>query len=486
MPALSETAPAAERTPVAEDRPPNVLFLITDQHHRESFGHATSRDLKTPHLDRLAAEGVRIERTYTQSPQCVPSRVSLATARYIQSHGTMWNGYPLREDLPTVAKPFKAAGYATAAFGKMHVSKHWLVRHGWSTVDVDYAAYLRKHGFDEADISKPPGWGKPAGPDNNWWTGSSKVPADRSFAAWATESAEAFIREHRDTPFYLTVSYYGPHSPWMPPAPYDTRYDPAQIRLPPTRDDDEADKPSRLAWHIEAGKEQPAAAKRNMIAKYYGLVSLIDDQIGRLLKLLDELDLADNTLVVMTSDHGEMLGEHHVCGKGFYLYDANTAVATLVRWPGRVRAGLRSDALVESIDIPATILDLAGLPALEGAQGRSFKAVLTGETREHRNFVHSAMRHASDRLGYVAMVADRDTKLMWFHADGDQGHVLFDLKKDPRELVNVAGVESYAGTRARLQAEMDRWHQAMAFDPATHKVPPLREKRRRTGPPSGP
>ncbi len=475
-PPVSVEEPAAS-PPDEKERPPNVLFLMTDQHHRESFGHATSRDLETPHLDRLAAEGVRIERTYVQSPQCVPSRMSLNTARYIQSHGTMWNGYPLRADLPTVAQPFKAAGYATAAFGKMHISRVWLKSHGWDTVDLDHAAYLRKHGFDKADIRKPAGWGQRAAPANNWWTGSSNVPADRSFAAWATESAEAFIRKHREQPFYLTVSYYGPHSPWMPPAPYDTLYDPAKIRLPPTRADDEADKPSLLARHITVGKQQPDGAQRNMIAKYYGLVGLIDHHIGRLLKLLDDLDLAEDTLVVMTSDHGEMLGEHHICGKGFYLYDANTATATLIRWPGRVRAGVRSDALVESIDIPATILDLVGLPALEGAQGESFKGILTGEKEKHRTFVHSAMRHPADRLGYVAMVADRDAKLMAYHADGQRGHLLFDLKKDPGELINVADVDSYAGTHARLQAEMDRWHEAMDFDPATHEVPPLGKKR---------
>jgi arylsulfatase A-like enzyme len=308
------------------------------------------------------------------------------------------------------------------------------------------------------------------------------VPKEHFFATWATNNGLDFIRRHKDKPFYVTISYYGPHAPWTPPKPYDTLYSPDSIKLPKNVPDDETDKPALLAEQIVRGKKTPDAAKRNMIAKYYGLVTIIDDQIGRVLKTLDEFGLSDNTVVVFSSDHGEMLGEHHIIGKGFYPYNANTGVTLLVRYPGVVRAGQVSDALIETIDLPQTVLDMAGAPLLENVDGKSFRNVLVGRDQEHRRYVHTAMRHPVEKRGYYGMVATRDHKLFWYHAEGPGAKVLFDLKNDPGEFRNVIDAPAHAKARAELEKEMHRWHRSMNFNPDTYRPPVMERTQRRTRP----
>lgn len=468
-----------------QPRKPNVVFILTDQQHRLSMSCAGNPVVTTPNLDRLASEGMRFTRAYCQTPQCVPSRMSMNTAKYTAAHKTMWNRDPVRHDQLTVAQKFRQAGYVTGTFGKMHVPPAWVRSHGWdeSILAGEYQQSLAKQGLENYMALTGKG---PCGPKTNWWTGTAKVPKEHFFATWTTNNGIDFINRHKGQPFYLTISYYGPHAPWTPPKPYDTLYSPDLVRLPNNRPDDQADKPDLLAQQIRRGKQTPDAATRNMIVKYYGLVKIIDDQIGRVLRTLDQLGLTDNTIVLFTSDHGEMLGEHHMIGKGFYMYDANVRVALLARYPGVIPAGRESDALVETMDVPQTLLDLAGAELLDNVQGRSFKRVLTGKDNEHRKYVHSAMRHPSDKRGYLGMVASRDHKLVWYHAEGPDAKILFDLKRDPAEFKNVINAPAYAQARSELTREMQRWHRSMSFNPDTYRPPPAKPRAKRTLPPRRP
>lgn len=454
--------PPAEPAPEAPRRPPNVLLIVTDQHERSSMSCAGDPVVRTPHLDRIAREGVRFTRCYQQSPICVPSRVSLQTALYTARHGTMSNKDDVPEGLATAALLFQEAGYATGYFGKMHIPRAWARAHGWGATALsgDYQTYLEGLGLPNYLTTTS----RPFDERSNWWTGTAPVPREHAFAAWATDRALDFIDLVGDAPWHVTVSYHGPHPPWMPPEPYDSLYDPATIELPPQKADEHEGLPFRIARSMQLGMGMPDEAKRNAAAKYYGLVSLIDDQVGRLLARLEERGMLDDTVVVMTSDHGEMLGSHHCFGKGF-LYEPNVGVALLVRYPPRVPGGRVSDAIVEAIDVPQTLLDLAGLTPLEGADGRSFRALLEGETGTHRTFAHCAHTHPWDRAGYMAMVCADAYKLMWYHADGPEPQLLFDLRSDPREHVNLIDSPEHAEARRGLWEEMRRWHDSMGFDP---------------------
>ncbi|MCP5149778.1 MAG: sulfatase-like hydrolase/transferase [Ectothiorhodospiraceae bacterium] len=458
----------------ATDRP-NILWLCTDQQRHDTIAALGQPHVRTPTIDRLVGEGTAFRRAYVQSQICTPSRASFLTGRYPASHHVHRNGnrcFPSGETL--VTRLLADAGYDCGLVGKLHLSRaqghevrppndgyrvfQWS-HHPLPDLDYSHHAYHRwlaeEKGVDaEALYARVRG------------AVCEGVPAELHQTTWAAEMAIRFITERREGPWCLSWNPFDPHPPFDPPAEYMARYDPESLPHPLFRDSDierqrafaEVAQQSIQAIdpRIPVDREQPddalgtAAATRPparfygraVKAAYYAMIELLDDQIARILDALEATGQRERTIVVFTSDHGEMLGDHGLIYKGSRFFEGLVHVPLVVSWPGEVRAGAVSDALVESIDIAPTLLEAAGLPVPSYMQGRSLLALLRGEGMLHEHRPH-VVAEFNDALGstvrpmptHATMYFDGRYKSIVYHGMG-LGE-LFDLASDPGEFDNL-------------------------------------------------
>jgi arylsulfatase A-like enzyme len=489
----------------------NILFIMCDQlraDYLSCYGHPY---LNTPHIDRLAARGVRFTRAYAQSSICGPSRMSAYTGRYVRSHGATWNGVPLRVGEPTLGDHLRELGMSVVVIGKTHMAADWegmrrlgisphspagvlVAQCGFEPYERDdglhpgvfdhenvgYAAYLRQHGFHAANPWEE--WANSAeGEDgqilSGWFLSHSnrpaRVPEEHSETAYSTRRAIDFIREAESSsrPWCLHLSLIKPHWPYIAPAPYHRSFGPEHV-LPPARSDEERRNAHPL--HAAFMEERVARAfaredvRKRVIPAYMGLVKQIDDRIGRLLQFLHDRRLIENTMVVFTSDHGDYLGDHWL-GEKQLLHDASVRVPMIVYDPSPEANGTRSlasDALVEMIDLAPTFLDFLEADAKPHIlEGRSLIPLLRGEAAHPwRPVAISEYDYAFDRArqrlrtpalaSMLYMVTDGHWKLV--HADGFRP-MLFDLRTDPQELRDIGADPDYAEICARLDDELFAW-----------------------------
>lgn len=381
---------------------PNILLVLTDQHRHDAVGY-TNPVVQTPHLNALAAQSCVCTRAYTQSPQCQPSRASLLTGRYPTAHKVWWNGIRLPVSERTIANYLQAAGYNTGYFGKAHlVDKH-----------VSDRQVIQQFGFQEhflfadwVDYGSHEEYFRIMG--SPYWTGRLSN-RESQHEDVITQKTIAFMRRAK-RPYFAVVSYVGPHPPYAAPPPFSTMYDPSLMAVPET------------VIPILDGFEMSAANWQELKAQYYGAVSWIDDNIGRLVA-----EASPETLVVFTSDHGDILGDHGLFSKGLYAYEGNTRVPMLIRSQYEPR---RFDGLVQLIDILPTILGYAeaGFPA--GIHGRNLLSALAcGD---------AVNDYVLSMIGYeprLRMLCDGRYKY-WVAGDTE---MLFDLAVDAAEKVNIGG-----------------------------------------------
>jgi arylsulfatase A-like enzyme len=497
------------------NRRPNILCFITDQQRADHLGCAGNPVLHTPVLDRLAASGVRLERAYASNPLCMPVRATLFTGLTPRGHGVRTNGIPLRRDLPTLAGALAAAGYRTHAAGKLHLTPWW-PQHGqdpatlnegafaecgalWASGQIrglpapyygfqgidlagghgdyfwgDYAAWLETEHPGALSLYQPGAALRPrTGADQSW---VSAMPAAWHHSTWIAGRAIDFLRRQAagDAPFFLWCSFPDPHHPFCPPEPYAARYDPASIPLPPRRAGELDDLPPHFRASYEgdvqvSGRQKrmqmPPEHLREIIAHTYGMVALLDEQIGRVLAALDELGLQRDTIVVFLSDHGDLLGDHGLINKGPFHLEGLLRVPMIWSWPGHFAPGATSAALVSSIDFAPTVLDLCGVPVPEGPlpprveapqqlppwPGRSLAPVLRGEVQG----IHEAVLVENDEdylgLRLRTLVTPR-IKLTAY--PGQPYGELFDLQEDPHELHNRWSDPAYARLRDELRLQL--------------------------------
>ncbi|MFV0332472.1 MAG: sulfatase [Tropicimonas sp.] len=461
---------------------PNILWICTDQQRWDTLSGLGFPGARTPCLDRLAGEGVTFTRAYTQSPICTPSRASFLTGMYPIAHQVQRNGNTgFREDLTLVPEVFRAAGYRTGLIGKLHLSAaqervekrplrdgyeefYWSQHPGaeWPQ-GHDYAGWLAERGIDIADVY---------GPASDFI--SHPVAPQHSQVAWARDRALSFMeREGDDRPWFLSINLYDPHPPFDPPKEWFDRFDPAAMPRP-------AFAPSDLAHHRKlAGVDQqtrhpvdPMAAASGPAGKcnhdtppetydigriraaYAAMIAQVDEMVGQLVDRLDETGRRRDTLVLFMSDHGEMLGDHGLLYKGCRFYEGLVHVPMILSLPGQVCEGVRSDALVELVDIPATLLEAADLPLPAQNQGLSFWPLATGRTDPHRHkdFVLSEYFDALGAPDFVgsrgSMYFDGRHKIAIYHDVG--AGELFDLAEDPGELNDLWDSPGHAALKADL------------------------------------
>jgi arylsulfatase len=446
---------AALALPQGSSPRPNIILITDDQHNARNLGCYGDPLVRTPNLDSLAARGTRFTHAYAQNIMCAPSRISMMNGQYVHSHGYYGNWGPIPDKPVWMTTLLRSHGYQTAMIGKAHygyerVRKEFDFVRLCDRADIDpkdpltndYFKMLVSHGRqDDHDVvlSQLAGNNVPF---------RSKLPKELSLEWWTGDCAIEFLRQRdRARPFFAHFSFQRPHSPITPPAPYDTMYRPEDVKLPPSAREDLSKKPA----------EQLAAAKRSaypyhprdasklkeIMAMYFGLITSIDDNVGRIMKELDEQSLTANTLVIFTADHGDFSGEHGFFHKNLGMYEAIMRIPYIAAGPG-IAAGKVRDELVEQVDIFPTACDTAGVPIPESVQGLSLQRIAQWPRK-------ASFHETEDRKG-IRTARYR----MTFDVAG-KANELYDHGNDPWEMANQWDNPEYKDVRRELLEEMLRY-----------------------------
>ena len=469
-------------------RRPNILFLCTDQQRSDSLQCTGATWAVTPNLDKLAGGGALFSRCYVQNPVCSPSRASLFTGKYVANHGLYANGVPLPAHHRMFTRTLADAGYDCGMIGKQHLHPcdnwqteprrddgyrvfEWAHGPNHRALENDYHRWLRKHHpAIFAEIFPDKGANESTAFGNQARTGTpiDHVVAEAHYSHWVAERAIDFIEHPRvvGEPFCLMANFFDPHHPFGAPEAFRDMIDADAIPAPNTRDNELSDKPAEQTVYSKKSYGGNAAGFldytseeiREIRAQYWAMIALIDHEIGRILSALEQAGHADDTLVIFSSDHGEMLGNHQQLLKGPQLYDDLTRVPLILRWPGQIDAGQKIDELVQWVDLPATLLDAADCDAGRGVQGESLLPLLSGTRDDWRNWALCEYRYSgftTDPLIMTTMLRQDQWKLIIWHghpASGSQRDgELYDLSSDPGELHNRFHDPELADVRLRLK-----------------------------------
>ena len=422
-------------------RRPNLLLITTDQQRADALSLNGSSTLATPNLDYLGTSGSNFRHAYAECPSCIPARRTLISGQAPTTHGMVGFydnvAWDLQHSLPG---ELAAAGYQTQLVGKLHLSPPrkrygfdhmiWADNHG---PGQDYDEWLHEQGV----IHERPGTAH--GVSSNAWVGRPSHLDERfSMTTWCVNEALNFVRRRElDTPFFLQVSFLDPHPPLTPPQIYWERYIDASLPEPVVGD--WAAKPTGLATTDPDGSEihlHPDDLHRCR-AGYYGLVNHVDDQVGRLLKVIREWGVLDDTLVLFTSDHGEMLGDHNLFRKT-WPYEASASIPLLARAPEWMQcsSGHQAAEVVGLQDVMPTLLDAAGVDIPDSVDGRSLLPLMRGEQITWRKYLHGEHTGSYKADHGNQWLSDGHKKYVWHTQTGQEQ--FFDLANDPMEMHDAA------------------------------------------------
>jgi len=479
---------------MAETRP-NILFIMSDDHAAHAMSCYGSKINQTPNLDRIAEGGMRLDNCFCTNSICTPSRATILTGTYNHVNRVTTLATMMDNRLQTFPKLLQGAGYQTAVFGKWHLG-----------TGPEHCPT----GFD--DWAVVPGQGRYHNPEFIFRSTDENVDKSSDGGEWRTVqgyvtdlitdmSLEWLKKRDAEKPFCLLYHHKAPHRPWYPDEKHAEMFLNKDVPEPETLYDDYSNRSSaaeaakmRVGVHMnerdlkcEIPKELPEHEMRKWayqryIKDYLRVVASIDDNVGRVLDYLDEEGLADNTLVIYTSDQGFFLGDHGWYDKRF-MYEESLRMPFIVRYPKEIRPGSVNEDLVLNVDFAPLFLDLAGVDIPEDMQGVSFRSVLKGETPTdwrtsmyYRYWMHKAHHNVYAHYG----VRTKTHKLIYYYNDGlgetgansketyDPEWELFDLEKDPAEMRSVIDDPAYAETAAKLKDELHRL-QAEVGDERYHK-----------------
>jgi arylsulfatase A-like enzyme len=452
-----------------DERRPNILMIVLDQARWDVLGCYGSDRCKTPVLDRLASEGVRFETCIAPTAICSPSRASLLTGRYPHGHGILNNTHEadavrteLPSDLPNFPAMLRDAGYHLGFVGKWHVGSRGPESYGFhdvASVPEDVVMTLADADrtvespwvLDPVFASYPRSRLLIAGIDTR--------PVEQTETRRYADAAIRLLRSYADIdqPFCLRVDFEGPHHPYLPPESFASRYDPASIPLWPSFSEDQTTKPAAQRRLLEqrgvAGWTWPEW--QPVVARYFGFVTFIDAELGHLLETLDELELRDDTVVIVTADHGDMTGAHGgQFNKGPLMYDEVYRIPLIVRHPRLGRTGVWRSP-VGSLALMPTILDLAGIQPPPGGHVASLLPALERPEEAPDDEAAFAEYHGEE-WGFYSQRMIRTNSLKYVYSPHGTDE-LYDLRADPHEVVNGADDPALAGARTELQARLLRW-----------------------------
>lgn len=438
---------------------PNILVILADQHRADCLGCYGNGQVRTPHLDALAADGVRFDSAFCPYPVCTPSRYSLLSGLYVHEHRGWTNRCTLPPGTATFPALLRSSGYRTAAVGKMHFTPTYLdigfdrmllaEQDGSGRWDDDYHRELRSLGLaDVNDLEDQRSeYRERARPE--YWTSFGAIPSNlpekHHSAEWIGEQALRVLDEWTPEGNLLMVGFIKPHHPFDPPAEWCGAYTPEAIAVLPgwTSACFPHDLALNKGYFPHESLSEPAL--RVVTAYYYATISHIDAQIGRMLDLLKRKGLYGDTLVVYTADHGEYLGYHHLLLKGGYMYDPLVRVPLLLKYPGSERAGSVSNALTSNVDLAPTILGQTSCSPDPKMHGYDLARADAG-----RDVVF-----AEAGAAHQAMARSRRFKLI--ASDKPDGKLFYDLERDPLEQVNRYGDPALERERTELETTLRDW-----------------------------
>ena len=476
-------------------KPLNIVWFCTDQQRSDTLSCMGNTAIHTPHIDKLAREGVLFRRAYCQSPICTPSRASFLTGRYPCVTRMFFNGNDrFCQDEVLISKFLADNGYTCGLTGKLHLTaaKGRMEARGddgysfmkWSHHPYNdwprginaYQDWLADNGYDFEKEYAPDNPDAVSHADLKSAAGIREgIRPELHQTTWCVSEGIEFIRNQpKDKPWMLSINVFDPHPPLDPPREYLDRLKNEDMPLPLWKDGEMDNKPPHQQYDAvhggQGGNAEPFPGmsdelKRERVRQYYAQIELIDDQVGRLVDYLDENGLRENTIVIFGSDHGEMNGDHGLYWKGAYFYEALVHVPLIISCPGTILQGVERNALMELVDITPTLLDLCGFEVPYYMQGKSFAPLLTDPNAEDhcRDSVYSEFYQClwrAHRDINATMYFDGRYKIVCYHGH-DYGE-LYDLETDPHEFDNLWGKPEYA----QLQAELIKKN----FDDAINKT----------------
>lgn len=422
-------------------RKPNIVYVFADQLRSCALGCYGDAQARTPNIDRLAARGARFTNAISTWPVCSPFRGMMLTGRYPMSNGVIANNYPLWDGQHTIATALKAQGYETGYIGKWHLNG----LEGRVTPK-------RRMGFEY--------WQPPEGKvlDGEVWRpeGQTKLAVD-------------YIRRHREKPFCLFMSWNPPHDPYVAPSRYMKMFPAAGMKLRPNTTESELVK-RELQKHPlpkgspQAGRRENWRARldsdegiREILSGYYAATAGLDDCIGRVMKAIDDAGIADDTILVFSSDHGDMLGSHRMCLKQ-EPFEESVAIPFIVRYPRAIPARTVTDGLLSPVDIMPTLLALAGTPIPREVEGISLAAAARGEKHDQQDTVLMMKMQPGGNPWIINAATEWRgvrTKTHTYARLADGGPwVLYDNANDPYQMKNLVNDPTQQKTRDALEARM--------------------------------
>ena len=499
------------------NKTPNVLFIITDQHRADHTGFMGNKVVRTPNLDSLAARGMVFENAWVANPVCMPNRSSIMTGRLPTAHGVIFNDRSLDWGAATFVRQFRQAGYCTALFGKSHLqhgmSRNAMLPYrgqaamespyapGWDSWE-DFERFIDKtpdmpadfYGFERVELAIDHGaratghhlrWALASGGcqedllvpysdqapgqhrSQDWWQiYQPPYSEDLHSTNFVADRTLAFLQEmaSADRPWLVWCSFPDPHHPMTPPGDWFFRHSPEDMVLPESRHDPLEDAPAHLQ-HFR--RSHPAGQREwvtpcgygsdrllaQAIAATYGMIEMIDDRLGRIVSYLNASGQLDNTLVVFTSDHGDMMGDHGLFLKGFMHYRGTLQVPMVVSVPGLAPG--RSDALACSLDLGPTLMDVCQVKSYDGIQGRSLAPILRDPAKRVREqvLIEDDLVPLFERLTPIpAKTRSLITENYRYTRNSRGEEQLFDLKADPQELRDIRRLNT--GLRAEAQEQL--------------------------------
>jgi arylsulfatase A-like enzyme len=434
----------------------NILLIHSDQHRYDCVGVNGHTLVRTPNMDRLAAEGTNFNHAFCPMPMCVPERNSLLTGTWPLVNGCIFNYdaevfHPVRKDLPTFSSLLNQAGYYLGYVGKWHVHPRL------GPLDFHFHDYIAEGEYFP--------WRKeqnlPDQPRDNRWFGQTDphIKPEQSCLAWEADTVISLLEKQAatDQPFFIRWDPVEPHLPNRVPEPYASMYPPENISPWPGFDEEFTNKPyiqrqQLRTWKIDNWTWEDWAP---VVGRYLGEISLLDAQLGRVLDALERLGAANDTLVIYTSDHGDMCGSHRMIDKHFIMYDDVVRVPLIMRWPGKLPVGTTCDDFVcHAIDMARTFCEAAGVETPETFAGQSLSALACGKAKSTRQDIFATYHGNQFGLYSQRMVRDRRWKYIWNATAEDE---LYDLENDPGELHNLAQNSECAGQLRRLRLRLVEW-----------------------------
>jgi uncharacterized sulfatase len=448
---------------------PNVLIIYTDQQSSWTLGCYGGTLIVTPHIDRIAKEGIRLDDYFVNSAVCTPSRGCMMTGRYPSFHGAFRNNEPLGTDERTLGHLFAEQGYETAYMGKWHLDGDPYP--GWAGETAGAG-----RGFADHRYMFNRGHFKEVSEQTGHPQLSEEIGDERTFMTdWLADKAVEYISQPHNQPFLLIVSIPDPHTPHTVRSPYDRMYDPRGMPIPETfheqtlpdwAENDQWGRKKQVYSSI-ADRELQEERLRKVKAQYCGQVKCIDDNVGKMLEALEKQGELDDTIVVFTSDHGEYMGEHGLRGKN-NLYETAYRVPFLVRWPsGLPNAGV-VDRIIASVDVAPTLLGLIEAAVPERVQGRDASSFFLGHSPDEAGmWADEAFIHPNDvpRTGIFTPEFELAYVGKGWKGGLFKDHILFDRMNDPLQVNNLFTDPAYAEVVEQLTRRIVLHHRELGTDP---------------------